>query len=176
MSETKPTTKAAKAAPAASTEAKAVSSGLVLKVKRLNPNAVLPSYATDGSGCFDLSACLPTADGITVGPSNPRTFDTGLSFEVPQGWAMLVFSRSGHGFKNDVRLSNCVGVIDSDYRGEVKVKLTQDPGRNSETMIVHHGDRIAQAMLIRTEKVEFVEVDGLSETARGEGGFGSTGV
>lgn len=86
---------------------------------------------------------------------------------------MMVYSRSGHGFKSDVRLANCVGVIDSDYRGEVKVKLTND---GNEYMQVNEGDRIAQAMIIPVEQVKFIEVAELSDTERGTGGFGSTGV
>lgn len=138
-----------------------------IKTKRLTPDAKLPTYATDGSGCFDIY----TTDEGTLTPV--RTFSTGLSFEVPVGYVMLVFSRSGHGFKSDTRLANCVGIIDSDYRGELKIKLTNDSGR---FMKVYAGDRIAQAMVIPFEQVQFLEVDELSETERGEGGFGSTGV
>lgn len=86
---------------------------------------------------------------------------------------MFIFSRSGHGFKSDTRLSNCVGVIDSDYRGEVMVKLTCDSARSS--LVVSNGDRIAQAVIIKYDQVEFEESDDLSETERGAGGFGSTG-
>jgi dUTP pyrophosphatase len=85
---------------------------------------------------------------------------------------MLIFSRSGHGFKNDVRLSNCVGVIDSDYRGEVQIKLSNDGG---DHFTINNDDRIAQAMLVKLPWVELIEVDELSETARGTNGFGSTG-
>ena len=86
---------------------------------------------------------------------------------------MLVYSRSGHGFKYGVRLANCVGVIDSDYRGEVGVKLTAD--QTSEGFFVRNGDRIAQAMIVPVDRVEFEEVEKLSDTDRGTGGFGSTG-
>lgn len=89
---------------------------------------------------------------------------------------MLVFSRSGHGFNYGVRLANCVGVIDSDYRGEVKVKLIHDTGAgNGDYLSVSHGERIAQGLIIPIQKVSFEEVDALSETARGEGEFGSAG-
>ena len=149
-----------------------------LKVKRLHPEAKMPAYATDGSGCFDLHAfgeewgINQKAYGIEVTDLRPTTFRTGLSFEIPPGFVMLVFSRSGHGFKSSVRLANCVGVIDSDYRGEVQVKLTADTGGNLK---VYPGDRIAQAMLIPAPVWELIEVDELTATERGEGGFGSTG-
>lgn len=139
-----------------------------VKVKRLSEDAKLPTYGTDGSACFDIYTnesgdCFESA-----------TFSTGLSFEIPENHVMLVFSRSGHGFKSDIRLANCVGVIDSDYRGELKVKLTLDASFGF--FPVKAGDRIAQAMVIPFEKVAFVEVEDLSETERGHGGFGSTGT
>ena len=84
-----------------------------LKVKRLNPAAQLPEYATPGAACFDLRAIT----GGIASDGMPLAIATGLAFEVPAGFAMLIFSRSGHGFKNNTRLANCVGVIDSDYTG-----------------------------------------------------------
>lgn len=106
---------------------------------------------------------------------------TGLAFDIPEGHVMLVFSRSGHGFKYDVRLANCVGVIDSDYRGEVMVKLTKDYTLSDEDdhsvpFSVRPGDRIAQAMIIPVERISFAEVDEISSTSRGTGGFGSSGA
>jgi dUTP pyrophosphatase len=146
-----------------------------LKVKRLHPDAQLPRYATPGAACFDLHALFDEHDPEfkSVVTNRPKEFRTGLAFEVPEGFVMLVFSRSGHGFNNDVRLSNCVGVIDSDYRGEVRVKLTADTV--AAHLPVRPGDRIAQAMLIQVPQWEIEEVDELSETERGDGGFGSTG-
>ena len=145
-----------------------------LKVKKLHPDAIIPTYATDGSACFDLHANkdMIVGDADTVMESSP--ISTGLSFEIPLGWQMLIFSRSGVGFKQCVRLVNCVGVIDSDYRGEVMVKLVTD---SSEKMFrVKKGDRIAQAQLMPVHRVTFNEVTELSETKRGSGGFGSTGL
>ena len=137
-----------------------------IKVKKLSPDAVMPAYATEGAGAFDLV-------GFNKQPHKDTcTYDTGLAFEIPKGYVMLVFSRSGHGFKDDMRLANCVGVIDSDYRGEVKVKLTRDNGINA---FPYSGDRIAQGMLIKLPKTTFEEVEELSATDRGQGGFGSTG-
>ena len=147
-----------------------------LKVKRVHPDAQLPRYATEGAACFDLHALFDEHDPEfkSVVTNRPKEFRTGLAFEVPAGFAMLIYSRSGHGFKNDVRLSNCVGVIDSDYRGEVRVKLTADTV--AAHLPVRPGDRIAQAMLVPAHQWEIEEVDELSETERGEGGLGSTGA
>lgn len=144
-----------------------------LRVKRLTRTAELPAYATDGSACFDLKADLGHHQPI-VEAGDPVIINTGLAFEVPAGHVMLIFSRSGHGFRHDIRLANCVGVIDSDYRGEVKVKLTCDQA--DSYMGVGHGDRIAQALVLPLPAVELEEVDELSETARGAGGLGSTGA
>lgn len=143
---------------------------MLIKVKKLVPAAIIPKYATPGAACFDLHS-IGSAD---VYPDHPRTFQTGLSFEVPEGHVMLIFSRSGHGFKNNVRLSNCTGVIDSDYRGEVQVKLANDD-HTGQVLPVSYGDRIAQAMVLPIEQVAFEEVAELGTTERGTGGFGSTG-
>lgn len=143
-------------------------------VKRLTNTAILPAFATAGAACFDLHADLKSEDGCEqIIFSYEHIFRTGLAFDIPKGYALMVYSRSGHGFKNDVRLANCVGVIDSDYTGEVKVKLTID---NDGSFIVSHGDRIAQAMLIKVPCVQLVEVDELKTTERGANGFGSTGT
>lgn len=144
-----------------------------LKIKRLDQKARIPTYVTPGSGCFDLYSINEAPQ--LVKEAVPQTFGTGLAFEVPKDHVMLVFSRSGHGFNSDVRLANCVGVIDSDYRGEVKVKLTNDPSPNWNGFAVKQNDRIAQAMVIPVERVEFVLCDELSITER-FGGFGSTGA
>ena len=152
-----------------------------LKVKALHPEAMIPQYATEGAACFDLHALMEKSwtEGpesyAQVNPGTPTVIRTGLAFEIPEEHVMLIFSRSGHGFKNDIRLANCVGVIDSDYRGEVQVKLTND-NSDGNFLTVKHGDRIAQAMIVPVERVELVQVDELSSTERGEGGFGSTGT
>lgn len=140
-----------------------------VKVKKLHPEAEIPCYATLGSACFDIQ-CI---DGGTIDPGASRIFNTGLAFEIPGDHVMLVYSRSGHGFKNNTRLANCTGVIDSDYRGEVKVKLTNDG--NGSKFTVPAGARIAQAMIIPIPSVELVESDKLNETERSGNGFGSTG-
>lgn len=140
----------------------------VLKVKRLHADAILPKYQTPGSACFDLHALTEQSRVVSFS----SIFRTGFAVEVPPGYVMKVFSRSGHGFNNDVRLANCVGVIDSDYRGELMVKLTAD----GLAFVVEPGDRIAQAMLVPVEQWALTEVDELCETVRGAGGFGSTGT
>lgn len=139
-----------------------------LKVKRLTETAKIPTYATEGSAAFDLYSDGSTQKFYTA------TYNTGLSFEIPENHVMLVFSRSGHGFKSDIRLANCVGVIDSDYRGELMVKLTSDAS-NYPIGGFDKGDRVAQALILPIERVEFLEVDALSSTVRGEGGFGHSG-
>lgn len=154
-----------------------------LKIKLKHEQVKLPTYSTMGAGCFDIRAddCanenkvnLENDWKISIPPNSSVVFCTGLFFEVPEGKVLMVYSRSGHGFNSDIRLANCVGVIDSDYRGELKVKLTND---SSEwEFIVQQGDRIAQAMLIDVEQVQFEVVDELTETERGTGGLGSTGV
>lgn len=162
-----------------------------LKIAKTHKDARLPSYETEGAACFDLYTVAVRGVSMAeekvlrkygkddrcemlIEPGTSAQFHTGLRFEIPQGWAMLIYSRSGHGFSSGVRLANCVGVIDSDYRGEVMVKLTADPSGRGIT--VYNRDRIAQAMLVPVERAQFIEVDDLSDTVRGAGGFGSTGA
>ena len=154
---------------------------LSVKIKKCRDGAVIPQYATDGSACFDLHACFdweePYCDNVYYLSEHEIgvVINTGLKFEIPEGHVMMIYSRSGHGFTHNVRLANCVGVIDSDYRGEVKVKLNMDDNYGDEVLIIHHGDRIAQAMIIPVQQVKFEEVSELSDTERGTGGLGSTG-
>lgn len=153
---------------------------ITVKVKKLHPDAKLPTYATDGSGAFDLYALTVNSSyqiGSHVEEGYPATCDTGIAFEIPEGMAMLVFSRSGHGFNYSVRLGNAVGVVDRDFRGSVKVKLICDQDTPDDTipLFIKPGDRIAQAVVIPLPHVTFEEVEELTPTARGEGGFGSTG-
>ena len=158
-----------------------------MKLKLKHKDVQLPTYATTGAGCFDIRAdsCNDpdesiwyTSDGetwqVTIDKNETVILGTGLFFEVPKGKVLLVFSRSGHGFNSNIRLANCVGVIDSDYRGELKVKLTNDDP--TSYFEVNKGDRIAQAMLVDSNQVQFEIVEELSETERGVGGLGSTGV
>jgi len=140
-----------------------------VKVLRLHGDAKLPAYANSEAAGADLS----TTNGATVMPGEAHTFGTGLKFEIPPGSAMLVYGRSGLGFKHGLRLVNCVGIIDSDYRGEVMVRLIND---GDQPVVLAAGDRIAQAMVVPAPQTVFEEVDELSDTARGAGGFGSTGL
>lgn len=145
-----------------------------LKVKKLDPRAALPSYASAGAAAFDIKA---TSSHLMM-PGTQDKISTGLAFEVPEGHVLLIFSRSGHGFKNELRLSNCVGVIDSDYRGELMVALKDDrsgPVYLEDYYDIQPGDRIAQGIVVQIPQVSFEEVTELTDTKRGTGGMGSTG-
>jgi dUTP pyrophosphatase len=149
-----------------------------IKVKKLHPHAVMPTYATDGAACFDLYAATvidEAGSGGLLYPGKQIIVGTGLAFEIPPGYMMRVASRSGLAFKHNVEAFP--GIIDSDYRGEVKVLLNFRPTVTNLplSLRINPGDRIAQAYICEVPRVEFEEADGLSETARGEGGFGSTG-
>lgn len=147
-----------------------------LKVKAVSPkigtDIPLPYYATPGSAAMDLHACLDEA--VTI-PARGRTVvPTGIAIALPSpDYVALVFARSGLGIKHGVAPSNCVGVIDSDYRGEVMVGL-QNSGDTDYT--IQPGDRIAQLMVIPVVQAQVRMVDELDETRRGSGGFGSTGA
>lgn len=149
---------------------------MILNVKKTHPSAVLPHYATSGAACLDLHATTVTGPLL---PGDAVVAGTGLAFEIPHGYVMLVFSRSGHGFNHDIRLANCVGVIDSDYRGEVMLKLRNDRSAEDErpAIAIRPGDRVAQAMILPLPSIDRIRVvDELSSTERGAGGFGSTGA
>ena len=139
-----------------------------INIQLLSPGATVPTYGTEGAACFDLYAAV----GARVYGRSSTTIRTGLAFEVPWGHAMMVYSRSGHGFKHGIRLANGTGIIDSDYRGELLVCMHND---SLEDYIVAPGDRIAQAMIIPVERIEFAVAEQLSITERGQGGIGSTG-
>jgi dUTP pyrophosphatase len=155
---------------------------LIVKCKKMTETAILPTYATEGSGCFDLY--LETPERISLGwfewskdrdKQQACVVGTGLQFEIPEGYVMLIFGRSGNAFNSDVRLANCVGVIDHDYRGEVKVKLVRENWHDEAYFDLKQGDRIAQGIIIPYPKILFEEVTSLSQTLRGDGGFGHTG-
>lgn len=148
-----------------------------ITVKKLVPEAILPKRATEGSACFDLHALLNEGEeAYVLWPGEGLVFRTGLAFEIPSNHVMLIFSRSGHGFNYAIRLANCVGVIDSDYRGEVKIKLTNDKQDGFEPFQVKNGDRIAQALILPFCDISLEEAHSLSVTERGDGGFGHTGA
>ena len=145
---------------------------LPLAVKRLDPAAVLPRYATPGAAGADLCA-LPVGDPVIVRPGETVFVRTGLAMAIPAGTVGLIYARSGMACKQDLAPANKVGVIDSDYRGEIMVAL-HNHGNSPRT--VNPGDRIAQFVLAPVLTADFAETDSLEDTARGAGGFGSTGV
>ena len=155
---------------------------MLIHFTRLVPTACLPYYATEGSACVDFFSSPDWPDDdVEYALRNPDSqvqrkliIPTGIAVQLPPGYVMLVFSRSGHGFKHDVRLANCVGVIDSDYRGEIKVALTKDTREPWPESIFSRGKAIAQGLVIPAPQFPWCEVDELDPTARGEGGFGST--
>jgi dUTP pyrophosphatase len=137
-----------------------------VKIKKLRPEAVIPSYAKPGDAGMDLTA----VDVSTPGGKH-ITYHTGLAIEIPQGHVGLLFPRSSV-YKTGQTLSNCVGVIDSGYRGEIMLKYTLSP-YGLEYQI---GERVGQLIIMPFPHVEFVEENELTHTERGEGGYGSTGA
>ena len=138
-----------------------------VKIKKLNENAVIPSYAKDGDAGMDL-----VATKIISNTTFDVTYGTDLAMEIPKGFVGLIFPRSSIR-KYELILSNSVGIIDSGYRGELQATFKKENGLDSLAYKV--GDKIAQIMIIPHPEVEFEEADELSDTDRGEGGFGSTG-
>lgn len=175
-----------------------------IKIKRLHDKAIVPLYAKHGDACFDLVAVSTKITDKYI------EYGTGLSMEIPEGYVGLVFARSSVSDK-DIMLKNCVGIIDSCYRGEIKLRYAtinrsikrkatqdeleryiiennitdvkeQDYIKNSDDAMIHladsytNGDRVGQMMIIPVPFIQFEEVDNLSGTSRGDGGFGHTGI
>lgn len=143
-----------------------------VKVKKLNENAKIPSRATEGSAGADLYAVCES-DLVEIAPHETVLIHTGLAFEIPDGYAGLVFARSSLGTKRGLAPANKVGVIDSDYRGEVMVSLHN---HTNTVQRIDNGERIAQMVIVPFLKADFTESDELDDTLRGAGGFGSTGT
>lgn len=141
-----------------------------IKFKKLREGAVTPTRGSAYAAGYDLYACLDNT--VTIAPGETAMISTGLSVAVPEGYFGAVFARSGLASKQGLRPANCVGVCDSDYRGEYTVALHNDSAMPRE---VANGDRIAQLVVMPFLEVEFEEAEELSETERGAGGFGSTG-
>ena len=139
-----------------------------VKIKKLSPEAVIPTYAKEGDAGIDLVATSIKFDGTQI------TYGTGLSMEIPKGFVGLVFPRSSIR-KTDLSLSNSVGVIDSGYRGEIQATFNQKALSKNGSLLYGVGDRIMQIIIIPYPPIEFEEVNELNNTERGEGGFGSTG-
>ena len=145
---------------------------LSVRLKKVKPGAIAPTYATPGSAACDLSACLD--EPVTLHPGDIAAIPTGIALSSGRDDIVaLVYGRSGLGTKHGVTLANSVGVIDSDYRGEIRVSLIN---RGREDFTVHPGDRIAQLMFAPVLHAVFEMVETLDDTVRGEGGFGSTGI
>lgn len=140
-----------------------------VQVKRLRPDVHLPVYAHEGDAGFDLCA----AEAVTLAPGHRAKIPTGLAFAIPPGYEIQVRPRSGLALKHGVTLLNTPGTIDAGYRGEVCI-IAHNAGQ--EPVTFHAGDRVAQGVLARFETVAWEVVEELSETSRGDGGFGSTGV
>ena len=146
----------------------------IVKVKLKNTSTNELKYGTDGAACFDIPAA-GDIEWVREDKLHTAIIPTGLFFEIPEGYKINIFPRSGWGFKYNIQLANGTGIIDSDYRGEVKVKLIAHSCPLSLPEI-KYGTRVAQAEIVPVYIAEFETVDELSDTERGIGGFGSTGV
>ena len=168
-------------------------SGLSVKVKRLTANAVLPEKKTEGAACFDIVANETVAIRNLNADDKATRVHTGLAFEIPEGYVGLLFPRSSNS-KKDLTLTNSVGIIDSHFRGEVTLRykvdatydrivsefsnkiVLEDEGGDQFTQLIYDiGDRVGQLIIMPYPKIKFNEVEDLSETDRGNKGFGSTG-
>ena len=144
---------------------------MVLKIKKLKENAIIPKAATGGSAGMELYACIDS--DITIKPKERVLISTGIAIALESAdYVAYIYARSGLAVKHGITLSNCVGVVDSDYRGEVKVGLIN---LSEQEYTVTSGDRIAQLVIAPVIMPEVVESDTLDETERADGGFGSTG-
>lgn len=144
---------------------------MVLKLMRVREGAIIPKQATAGSAGYDLCACMDAPQ--TIEPGERCVFPSGLAAEIPAGTAGFVFTRSGLGIKKGIHITNGVGVIDSDYRGEIRIGLHN---LSAEPYTVQPGERIAQMIIMPYFAPVIEEVTSLTETDRGAGGFGSTGT
>jgi len=146
-----------------------------VNVKRLSDTAILPTYGSEKAAGMDLYADIKSlgTDKLYIGPGDCLKIPTGFAFELPEDYCALIYARSGLSTKKGLRPGNCVGLCDEDFRGNYTVPLYND---SHEDQVVEHGDRIAQLVFTPYVQAELTEVDNLSETDRGEGGFGSTGT
>lgn len=143
---------------------------MLIKLKRLRADAILPRYATPGAAGCDVSSCA----NVTLHPGQSSLIPLGFSMEIPKGFAAVLMPRSGLGTKKGIVLGNLIGLIDSDYRGEVHA-CVWNRNQDGEAYVVTQGERIAQMTIIPVVQSEFVVADELEDTERGTGGFGSTG-
>ncbi len=141
-----------------------------VRIKKLHPDAVIPTYGTPFAAGADLYACMDSS--VIIEPGQTQFIHTGLAVEIPVGFAGLVYARSGLACKKGIAPANKVGVIDADYRGEIMVALHN---HSSEAVTIESCERIAQLVITPFLTAQFEETDELGDTERGEGGFGSTG-
>lgn len=142
----------------------------IVKVQKLNPNAILPQRATPGSAGYDLCACI--SENVIIPAGGSVVIPTGLAIALEENTVAKIYGRSGLGIRHGITLSNCVGIIDSDYRGEIMVGLIN---RSKNNYTIHPAERIAQMIIEPILTPILQECDSLSQTQRGAGGFGSTG-
>lgn len=142
-----------------------------VNIKKLTNKAFTPTYGSEYAAGCDLYACLN--ESVTINPHETVLIHTGIAMEIPVGFAGLIYARSGLASKRNLAPANKVGVVDSDYRGEVMIAL-HNHGTVPQT--IEHGERIAQMVITPFLSVSFTETDNLTDTVRGEGGFGSTGT
>lgn len=142
-----------------------------LRIKKLNPSAVIPSYGSASAAGADLYAC--EGGEVAIKSGETKLIHTGIAMEIPEGYVGLVYARSGIAVKRGLAPANKVGVIDSDYRGEIMVAI-HNHSENEQT--IADAERIAQIVITPYLTVDFVETEELDETERGVGGFGSTGT
>ncbi|NHA80900.1 dUTP diphosphatase [Helicobacter pylori] len=140
-----------------------------IKIQKIHPNALIPKYQTEGSSGFDLHA----VEEVTIKPHSVGLVKIGIRLSLEVGYELQVRTRSGLALNHQVMVLNSPGTVDNDYRGEIKVILANLSDKDFKVQI---GDRIAQGVVQKTYKAEFIECERLDETSRGSGGFGSTGV
>lgn len=142
----------------------------VLKIKRLENNRILPEYKTEGAAGMDL--CAAISEPVTLKPLERTLIPTGLKIELEHGYEAQIRPRSGMSIKHGITLINCIGTIDEDYRGEVCIPVVNI---SNEEYTIQPDERVAQMVIAKYEQAKIEVVTELSDTARGEGGFGSTG-
>jgi dUTP pyrophosphatase len=144
-----------------------------VNIKKLNENAIIPTYGTPFAAGADLYACTDNQKSLLIRKHTTEFVHTGIALEVPDGYAGLIYARSGLACKKGLAPANKVGVVDSDYRGEIMVALHN---HSENDLTIEHGERIAQLVITPYVTANFIEVDELNDTVRGEAGFGSTGT
>lgn len=150
-----------------------LNNNIEIRIRKIDPRASLPSYETAGAAGADLAACLRDGETIIIKPNQWAKVGTGLALEIPPTMVGLVFGRSGLAYRQGVTLQNAVGVIDSDYRGELAILVRNEGAKAIE---ISHGDRIGQLVIMPFYQAKFISQDALKETERSTGGFGSTGL